>query len=273
MRAGCRGGRRHRRHRRRVDAPGRCAVSRGGIARVIPIVEKIARETSASRSTRCSPAVMRAALDAGASMINDVRRCRRRARSRPSGESECAVCLMHMQGEPATMQHAPRYDDVVAEVAAFLRGRASACRRRPASRASASWSIPASASARRSRIISRCSRHLARSSDAAIRCWPACRASRRSARSPGGRRRAAGRQPRGGACRGRSAARDTACARRHAKRVDALAVWRAIEPVHGSATSMTNGTMNDPFSAAALLRHRRHARPRRRGARSRPISS
>jgi dihydropteroate synthase len=60
-------------------------------------------------------------------MINDVRALREPGALVAAVSTECAVCLMHMQGEPRTMQQAPEYSDVVAEVAAFLQGRATAC--------------------------------------------------------------------------------------------------------------------------------------------------
>ena len=71
---------------------------------------------------------MRRAIEAGASLVNDVSRWRRPAHSRPS-PSGAAACLMHMQGEPRTMQDAPHYDDVVGEVRAFLKARVAACER------------------------------------------------------------------------------------------------------------------------------------------------
>jgi dihydropteroate synthase len=71
--------------------------------------------------------VMRAAIAAGASMINDINALRAPGAIEALSESSAAVCLMHMQGEPATMQHSASYEDVVADVAAFLAERASAC--------------------------------------------------------------------------------------------------------------------------------------------------
>lgn len=70
--------------------------------------------------------VMEAALAAGADMVNDVRALREPGALRAVAESSAAVCLMHMQGEPRTMQQAPRYTDVVAEVKEFLRERVRA---------------------------------------------------------------------------------------------------------------------------------------------------
>jgi dihydropteroate synthase len=67
------------------------------------------------------PAVMRAALANGASMINDIYALRMPGAMAAVADSNCAVCLMHMQGAPLTMQEQPAYADVVAEVQAFLR--------------------------------------------------------------------------------------------------------------------------------------------------------
>ena len=75
------------------------------------------------------PPVMRAAIDAGASMINDVNALRAQGAPEAVSRSPVAVCLMHMQGEPRSMQVAPHYDDVVAAVAAFLRERIAAAER------------------------------------------------------------------------------------------------------------------------------------------------
>jgi len=105
--------------------PGSAPVSEEEeLARILPVLEALG-DLCVSVDTR-RPAVMRAALAAGASMINDVQ-----ALSAPGAydavrESACAVCLMHMKGEPATMQQDPHYDDVVAEVKEFLRGRVAA---------------------------------------------------------------------------------------------------------------------------------------------------
>ena len=66
---------------------------------------------------------MQAALQAGASMINDIEALSAPGALEAVAKSDCAVCLMHKQGEPATMQRDPRYDDVVGEVKAFLEQR------------------------------------------------------------------------------------------------------------------------------------------------------
>jgi dihydropteroate synthase len=101
------------------------------LARVIPLLEKIrvscdARGVPISVDTR-KPTVMRAAIDAGASMINDINALRASGAVEAVSEGGAAVCLMHMRGEPATMQKSIAYDDVVADVAAFLAERAAAC--------------------------------------------------------------------------------------------------------------------------------------------------
>lgn len=109
--------------------PGAAAVEAGDeIRRVVPIVETLARRTSLPISIDTSKAeVMKAAIDAGASMINDVRALREPGALEAAAACKAAICLMHMQGEPRTMQQDPRYEDVVAEVGAFLDGRVRAC--------------------------------------------------------------------------------------------------------------------------------------------------
>ena len=94
------------------------------LARVLPVLEGLG-DLCVSVDTR-RPAVMAAVLGAGASMINDVQALGARGAYDAVRESKCAVCLMHMKGEPATMQREPHYDDVVGEVKAFLRGRVAA---------------------------------------------------------------------------------------------------------------------------------------------------
>lgn len=109
--------------------PGASEVSvEDELARVIPVVEAIKKQYSVSVSVDTSkPEVMRAAIDAGADMINDVRALQADGAIEACAESNVAVCLMHMQGQPRTMQSNPHYNDVVAEVAGFLQERKSAC--------------------------------------------------------------------------------------------------------------------------------------------------
>jgi dihydropteroate synthase len=99
-------------------------------ARVIPVIESLAGGGGPPVSVdTAKPEIMIAAAAAGAEMINDVRALRLPGALEAAAETGCAVCLMHMQGEPGTMQYAPRYQDVVEEVYAFLAGRIEACMR------------------------------------------------------------------------------------------------------------------------------------------------
>lgn len=99
------------------------------LARVLPVVEAIRGELEVPVSIDTSkPEVMRAAVAAGAGMINDVRALRADGALAAAAGSGAAVCLMHMQGEPRAMQKDPRYENVVGEVASFLDERIAACR-------------------------------------------------------------------------------------------------------------------------------------------------
>lgn len=93
------------------------------LRRVIPVIERLRAATAVVSVDTSKPEVMRAAAGAGAGMINDVRALREPGALAAAAASGCAVCLMHMQGEPRTMQRAPSYVDVVGEVRAFLAGR------------------------------------------------------------------------------------------------------------------------------------------------------
>ena len=97
------------------------------LGRVIPLVEALAADGIAVSIDTRKPAVMRAAIAAGAAMVNDVTALAAAGAVEAVAASSAAVCLMHMQGEPQTMQQAPRYTDVVAEVREFLVARARAC--------------------------------------------------------------------------------------------------------------------------------------------------
>src|SRR3569623_161026 len=111
--------------------PGAAAVDeQQELDRVIPVIEAMRAELSVVISVDTSkPAVMRAAVAAGARLINDVRALRADGALAAAVELTVPDCLMHMQGEPRTMQVAPHYDDVVSEVLAFLQERLSACER------------------------------------------------------------------------------------------------------------------------------------------------
>jgi dihydropteroate synthase len=131
-------------HARRMIADGADLVDVGGestrpgalatpereeLERVVPLIEKIAAlGVPVSADTR-KPIVMRAAIAAGAGMINDVAALRAPGaiEAIAGAEAPVAVCLMHMRGEPATMQAGAAYTDVVAEVRAFLAERAATC--------------------------------------------------------------------------------------------------------------------------------------------------
>jgi dihydropteroate synthase len=98
------------------------------LRRVLPVIEQLVARTSLPIAVDTSkPEVMRAAVAAGAGMINDVYAMRREGALDAAAELRVPVCLMHMQGEPRSMQDAPHYDDVVGEVHRFLTDRLFAC--------------------------------------------------------------------------------------------------------------------------------------------------
>jgi len=106
------------------------------LRRVVPVIEALAVEipsTVICIDTR-KASVMRAAVAAGAGMINDVSALRHDGALAAAVELQVPVCLMHMQGEPRSMQAAPLYQDVVSEVKAFLAKRALLCERAGLSR-------------------------------------------------------------------------------------------------------------------------------------------
>jgi len=109
--------------------PGAAAVDEGTeIARTVPVIEAIAAASDIAISIDTSkPAVMAAAAAAGACIVNDVYALRAPGARAWAAASEVGVCLMHMQGEPRTMQDSPHYDDVVAEVCEFLARERDAC--------------------------------------------------------------------------------------------------------------------------------------------------
>lgn len=109
--------------------PGAAPVNESDeLARVLPLVERLARESGILVSVdTSSPLVMRACVEAGAAMINDVRALTRPGALMAAAATGAALCLMHMQGEPQTMQSAPTYDDVVAETRSYLGERLAAC--------------------------------------------------------------------------------------------------------------------------------------------------
>ena len=96
------------------------------LQRVVPLVESLAREGVPLSVDTSKPEVMRAAIGAGAAIINDVQALQSPGAVDAVADTDCGVVLMHMQGVPRTMQMAPRYEDVVAEVRVFLRERLGA---------------------------------------------------------------------------------------------------------------------------------------------------
>ena len=109
--------------------PGALAVQESvEIARAVPVIEGIAASCDVAISIDSSkPGVMRAAVAAGACIINDVYALREPGARAVAAETQVGVCLMHMQGEPRTMQDSPHYNDVVGEVMEFLAQERRAC--------------------------------------------------------------------------------------------------------------------------------------------------
>ncbi|MDX1500404.1 MAG: dihydropteroate synthase [Woeseiaceae bacterium] len=109
--------------------PGAQAVSeQQELDRVLPVIEGIREILDVPVSVDTSkPAVMRAAVAAGAVLVNDVFALRLPGALEAVADLGCPACLMHMQGKPRTMQDDPRYDDVVADVTAFLEARVAEC--------------------------------------------------------------------------------------------------------------------------------------------------
>jgi dihydropteroate synthase len=98
------------------------------LRRVLPVVEAVARDLPVLISVDTSnPELMRRAAGAGAHLINDVRALCVAGALEAAAAGELGICLMHMQGQPADMQHNPRYEDVLAEIRAFLAVRLDAC--------------------------------------------------------------------------------------------------------------------------------------------------
>ena len=109
--------------------PGAASVAeQEELDRIIPVIEAVRSVTDVPISVDTSKAgVMREAVAAGATMINDVAALRGEDALLAAADLQVPVCLMHMQGEPRTMQESPQYDNVVVDVAAFLEERIAAC--------------------------------------------------------------------------------------------------------------------------------------------------
>ena len=98
------------------------------LERVVPVIEALASEIPVPISiATLKPAVMREAVDAGAGLINDVMALQAPGAVETAAELTVPICLMHMLGEPRTMQQKPHYDDVVASVCGFLADRVAVC--------------------------------------------------------------------------------------------------------------------------------------------------
>jgi len=97
------------------------------LRRLLPVLREVTRWGVPVSVDTYKPAVMRAALEAGASMINDIAGMASAEARAVVAESQCAVCVMHMRGEPGSMQQAPVYSNVVEEVAGWLDGAVERC--------------------------------------------------------------------------------------------------------------------------------------------------
>lgn len=96
--------------------------------RVVPVVEALVKEFDALVSVdTSSPAVITASAQAGAGLINDVRALEKDGALQAAAATGLPVCLMHMQGQPQTMQHDPSYGNLLREVSGYLLGRVEAC--------------------------------------------------------------------------------------------------------------------------------------------------
>lgn len=108
--------------------PGAAPVPAGEeLARLLPVLRAVRDWGVPVSVDTAKPEVMCAVLAEGAAMINDIGALQAPGAVEAVARSDAAICLMHMLGEPRTMQRDPRYGDVVAEVAAFLQARAAVC--------------------------------------------------------------------------------------------------------------------------------------------------
>lgn len=109
--------------------PGAAKVSlQEELDRTIPVIEKLASEVDVKISIDTSkPEVIKQAVCAGATFINDVRALQLPGAIEAAADTDAEICLMHMQGQPQTMQTAPRYQDVLLEIKHFFELRVAAC--------------------------------------------------------------------------------------------------------------------------------------------------
>jgi len=110
--------------------PGADAVSVDEeLSRVVPVIEALRERFSVAVSIDTStPQVITAAAQAGAGLINDVRALQRDGALQAAADTGLPICLMHIQGEPKTMQQEPHYDDLLGEISGYFEERIQACR-------------------------------------------------------------------------------------------------------------------------------------------------
>ena len=109
--------------------PGAAYVSeQEELDRVVPIIEQLSRKLNVMISVDTyKPAVMAEACRAGAHLINDIKALQEEGALNVAAASDALICLMHMQGDPKTMQQQPAYTNVITEVSSFLNNRVNAC--------------------------------------------------------------------------------------------------------------------------------------------------
>ena len=99
------------------------------LQRTIPVIEALSDTGALISIDTSKPEVMKTAVEAGACLVNDVRALREPGALEMAAELDVPVCLMHMQGQPRTMQSEPHYDNVVEEIKTFLKARIDACKK------------------------------------------------------------------------------------------------------------------------------------------------
>ncbi|STQ08998.1 dihydropteroate synthase [Enterobacter cloacae] len=148
------------------------------LARVVPVVEAIAQRFEVWISVDTSkPEVIREVARVGAHIINDIRSLTEPGAIEAAAETGLPVCLMHMQGKPKTMQDAPKYEDVFADVNRFFIEHIAGCERAGIAKEKLLLD-PGSVSVKISPTIMRCLRACQSFIISACRCWLACRESR-----------------------------------------------------------------------------------------------
>ena len=159
--------------------PGAAEVSvEEELARVIPVVEAIAQRFEVWISVDTSkPEVIRESARAGAHIINDIRSLTEPGALQAAAETGLPVCLMHMQGQPKTMQEAPKYEDVFADVERFFAEHIVRCERRGSQKKNC-CSTRDSVSVKISPIIINCWPGWVNFTTLGCLCWSVCRVSR-----------------------------------------------------------------------------------------------